>query len=291
MKKMIIFIGIVLNTLQISAQYFPEAASKVYITSRNANPYFAPFLDLVGASMNSMAFSLQKPDTTHHFHFAIGVNASYSPVSASMKSFTGFTESPYSPEKSLTLPTIFGKNESGILYDSNGNAFGYPGGFDITHIILAYPFIQVGTLYHTNFSGRYFGVDINGDLRRIRIIGFGLNHFISDHWKAKNYFISAGLNYTAFNLGEYLKGRHYMAQLSGGQTFRRFNYYGHITWQKGLYNLYYNDQETTGKATVDSKNNVRIGAGMSYRLRMIRIQCEASGFNPLTAAAGLALQF
>ncbi|MFN8278828.1 MAG: DUF6588 family protein [Saprospiraceae bacterium] len=128
---------------------------------------------------------------------------------------------------------------------------------------MAYPFIQAGTLYHTNFSGRYFGLDINGDLRRIQILGFGLNHFISDHWKAKDYFISAGLNYTSFNLGEYLKGHHYMAQLTGGQTFRRFNYYGHITWQNGTYNLYYDDNETKGKATVNSKRNIRIGAGVS----------------------------
>ncbi|MFN8278823.1 MAG: hypothetical protein U0V49_00915 [Saprospiraceae bacterium] len=64
-----------------------------------------------------------------------------------------------------------------------------------------------------------------------------------------------------------------------------------ITWQNGTYNLYYDDNETKGKATVNSKRNIRIGAGVSYRLSVIRVQCEASGFNPLTAGAGLALQF
>lgn len=278
--------------VSLNAQGINQYAASSYIRSSNSEAYMQPFLDVIGASVNSSAFSYVHPDSNRKFHIYLGLYGSNAFITDNMKSFDGLTEAPYTPPLELEAPTIFGKNSTQTLYDANGNAYTFPGGFEVTQIRLAFPILHVGTLFHTNFSGRFIASDLGGDLKRIEMFGFGLNHFISDYWKAPDYFISVGASYNQFKIGEYAKGRHLMFQATGGQQIKNFHYFGFLQYLRAPYEFYYEDEENgDGTVKLNGSNQIRFGAGCSYTLWKFKFNAEFSLNNPLMASVGLGLEF
>lgn len=295
MKSAVFFvlIGLIIfGSGQLAAQGLPAPASKSYLRNANAQNYLSPFVDLVGASLHSMHFSYHHPDSNKKFHLHLGVSVAASIVTDQMKTFTGVTEAPFTPEARVEVPTIFGKNESLTAYDKNGTGYSFPGGFGINQVNLLIPQLQVGTLFHTNFNGKFVALDVGGELKRIEMYGFGINHFISDYWHAQKYFVSVGGQFDAFNLGDYLEGKNWLAQASVGRQVKRFNCWSYLQYQKASYDFHYaDDEQGDGFVTVKGKNNVRFGIGGSVRLAFIKIQAEASILHPIMANLGLGIQF
>lgn len=291
--KLIALSAVVLGLcVSLNAQGINQFAASSYLRSANSESFMQPFLDVLGASVNSSALSYVHPDSNRKFHIYIGVYGTSAFISSNMKSFDGTTEAPYAPPLTKEVPTIFGENTTETLYDENGNAYTFPGGFDVTQIRLAFPIIHVGTLFHTNFSGRFIAADLGGDLKRIEVFGFGLNHFISDYWKAPNYFVSVGGSYNQFTIGDYAKGRHIMFQATGGQQIKNFNYFGFLQYMSSPYEFYYEDEEAgDGTVKLNGSNKLRFGAGCSYTLWKFKLNAELSLNNPFMASAGLGLQF
>jgi hypothetical protein len=273
----------------ITGQKINEYAAKAYLLSGDPQAYFSPFVDAMGASIHNSSFSFEQPDSTKNFHIYVGVYASAAFIPESMQSYDGVT---ISTEGTINAPTIFGRNASNTYYDEQGNAYSYPGGFDISQVNLAFPIIHVGTLFHTNFSGRFFALDIEGDFKRIEIFGVGLNHFISDYWNAANYFVSIGASFNQYKLGDYLKAQHFLVQATAGQQMNKFRYWGFAQWHKSPYEFYYNDAESgSGTVEVDGENNFRLGIGCGIKLSIFYLNAEASFFKPLVGSVGLGLQF
>lgn len=276
----------------INGQGISEYAADVYLKQANGQAYMSPLMDVIGASINSSALSYTHPDSNKRYHFYIGAYATAAFIPESMKSFNGITEAPFTPAQTVTAPTILGKNETQTIYDAAGHAYTFAPGFDIQKLYLAFPVVHIGTLFHTNFSGRYFAIDLSGDLKRVETFGIGFNHFISDYWHAKNYFISVGGNYNQFSLGSYMKGQNFMAQLAGGQQIRKFNYWAYGQWQQSPYEFYFDTStDATGTVKINGEQNLRFGAGCSIQLWKFNIRAEASGFKPLIASGGIGLQF
>ncbi|MBK6544478.1 MAG: DUF6588 family protein [Saprospiraceae bacterium] len=281
-----LFIGI------LSAQGINEYAAHSYLRNGNAQAYMSPLVDLMGSSIHASSLSYVHPDTTRNFHLYIGIYGTAAFIPESMKSFNGITEAPFSPTKTLKAPTIFGDNNTQIIYDESGNAYTFPGGFDIKQINLVFPIIHVGTFFHTNFSGRFLAMDVGGDFKRIEVYGIGFNHFISDYWKAKNYFVSVGGSYNQFKLGDYLLGKNILAQITGGQQLGLFNYYVYGQWQKTPYEFYYEDEiDGNGTIEINGENEIRFGAGCGIKLWKFYLHAEASVFKPLVTSVGIGLQF
>lgn len=290
--KLILIPCLLLTTALLKCQGINEYIAKSYLRNGNAQSYAGPLIDVLGASMQSVSLSYMQPDSTRKFHIYIGVYATAAFIPQSMKNFKAIAPNPLYPNPDITVPTIFGENTNNTYYDEQGNGYTFPGGFEITQMNLAFPIIHVGTLFHTNFSGRYFSLNVDGDLKRIEIFGIGLNHFISDYWKAENYFVSVGGSLNQYKIGNYMKGKHIMIQATGGQHINKFNYWGFLQWNQSPYEFYYEDEENgPGTVSIDGESNFRLGAGCGIKLSVLYLQAEASGFKPLIASLGIGLQF
>ena len=276
----------------LQAQVIEEDAARSYLRHGNAEPYFSPLVDVLSSTLHTSSLYYKHPDSNRSFHIYIGATVVGAFIPSNMKSFDGHTEAPYSPTTTIHAPTIFGDNNSNTYYDQYGNAYNFPGGFDIRQINMAVPNIHVGTLLHTNFSGKFFALNVGGDLKKIELFGFGFNHFISDYWNAKNYFVSAGASFDQIKLGGYMKGKQFLAQITGGQQLGIFNYWVHAQYQKSPYEFFYEDElEGNGTVKINGQSNIRAGLGLGLQLWKFYLHGEGSGFKPFIGALGIGLQF
>ncbi len=277
---------------RMSAQVSFEAAEP-YLLQSNVQGYLSPAVDALSATMQSSSIDYFYPDSSKKFNIYVGVYAAMAFIPTTMKTFDATTTSPFSPARTIEVPTIFGENKNQTIYDAKGNAFTIPGGFDINRVNLAFPILHVGKFFHTNFSGRYIALDVGGDFERIETFGFGLNHFISDYWKAKNYNVSVGAGYNQIKLGPHLKGQDFMLQVSAGQKIKKFNYWGYVQYQQAAYDFYYKQQEGSdiGSVTINSGSRVRFGVGCGILLWKFYIHTDASGLKPLVANLGIGMRF
>jgi len=285
------FIQLIICPLMM-AQGIEEFAAKSYIRNGNSDSYLSPLVDVLSSTLHTSSLSFKHPDSNRSFHIYIGATVVGAFIPSSMKSFEGQTEAPFNPTTTYNAPTIFGENTSNTYYDQYGNSYLFPGGFDINQINLAVPNIHVGTLFHTNFSGKFIALNVGGNFKRIELFGFGFNHFISDYWNAKNYYVSAGASFHQIKLAGYLKGKQFLAQITGGQKLGLFNYYGFAQWQKSPYEFYYEDElEGNGVVKINGQTNIRAGIGLGVQLWKFYLHAEGSGFKPFIGALGFGLQF
>jgi hypothetical protein len=147
------------------AQGIEEFAAKSYIRNGNSDSYLSPLVDVLSSTLHTSSLSFKHQDSNRSFHIYIGATVVGAFIPSNMKSFDGHTEAPYSPTTTIHAPTIFGDNNSNTYYDQYGNAYNFPGGFDIRQINMAVPNIHVGTLLHTNFSGKFFALNVVGTFK------------------------------------------------------------------------------------------------------------------------------
>lgn len=282
----------VVSPFLMVGQGFKDYAANIYLRHANAQEYLGPLIDVISSSSHNSALSHFHPDSNRRFHFYLGLNGSANFITSGMKNFTGVTEDPFQPQKELEVPTVFGNQDEIQLYDENGNSYFFPGGFAIKQINLVFPIIHVGTFFSTNLSGKFLSLNVGNELEKIQIFGFGLNHFISDHWKAENYQVSIGGGFDQYKISDLVKARQYFVQATGGQQIKRFNYYGFIQANKSDYTFYYEDKEEgNGSVQLHGNEILRFGLGAGISLWKFHFQTEASFINPIVANFNIGLKF
>ena len=286
-----LLLSVVIIHTNLFSQPINEFAAKSYLRTGNSDGYISPFIDVVGSSMNSSGFSYLY-DSTQKFHIYVGVNVTSALIPRSLQRFNGITEEPFSPERTVEVPTVFGTNTAVTAVDETGDSYVFPGGFGLNRVNLLFPSLQIGNFFNTNLSFRFLALDFGGDLKSIKLFGGGIQHFISQYWGAKDYFVGVGASFNQIKIGEYLTGNNILAQVNAGQQKGIFNYYGFAAYQKNKYEFFYADEENgEGSVIYEGDQPFRLGLGGGIQLWKFYLHAEASGFKPVVASVGFGLRF
>jgi hypothetical protein len=172
-------------------------------TGPNGKGYLQPVADAVGADLNCGLF--------HSAYIPkMGLQVSFElPMMGVMfadedRTFMATTESGFSPEQTVEVPTVVGSGETKTVTGAAGTSFIFPGGLDLNSFVLAVPQLRIGSYMGTEAVIRYIAFDVGDvELGKVSLYGFGLRHSISQYLGPDfPVDLAGGFFWQTFSLGE-----------------------------------------------------------------------------------------
>jgi hypothetical protein len=287
---------ILLAASPISAQI--EDQFSVY-SEKNVTGYLQPLSDTFGSELNDGLFHSARISGTG-LHISFEVRAMAVMFGDDDRTFSATTESGFTPEQTVTVPTIIGSSKAMIVNGDGGTSFVFPGGFDLNSFAIAVPQLRVGTLHGTEAMVRYFAFNTdNSELGNISLVGFGLRHSLSQypgpHFPID---IAAGFFWQRFTLGDNLISANALSiglqaskRLSGG--FVKLEPYAGISADMFSMNLSY-ESDVSGlpkDIAVDFKTSrcFHTTFGLSLHLFFLNFNGEYNIANQNSFSIGLSI--
>lgn len=263
-------------------------------TESNGKGYLQPLVDGLGTSMNRGWYQ-----TAHipsiGLRLRLSVTGMMAPVLDEDKTFTATTQDIFNPTQTASAPTIVGSGKSVSVSGTGGTLYTFPSGLDLNMTGFAVPQLTIGSFLGTSATVRYFAAEIgDSELGNLDLLGYGINHSLSQYLLFFPFSISIGAYWQNVNLGDGLvefATVHYGLQLSKG--FGLFQLYGGAGLDKTDATIKY--QFTDGNETYDlnyemeGDNGLEMTVGASFNLLMLSIYGDYSFGTRNVYSAGISL--
>lgn len=269
-------------------------------TGRNAKGYLQPLSDAFGADLNSGFF--------HSAHIPkIGINVSLEFHVMSVlfgdddRTFSAVTESGFTPEQTVSAPTVVGSGNAIVVSGAGGTKFAFPGGFSLNSFAIAVPQLRIGSIHGTQAVIRYFGIDTGDvELGDISLFGIGVRHSISQYLSPMfPVDLAGGFFWQTFSLGENKRGDDLISTSAfsiGVQASRRFvilEPYGGLSLDTFSMDVSYESEALGTEKSIDldfdSSTNLHLtlGLGLNFTYAKAFFEYSVAGMNSFSF--GLAL--
>jgi hypothetical protein len=279
MKKhgiMILLLGVM--ALSVSAP--PNASAQIEdavkeLNSTNSQGYLQPFFDCFANNLNSGIY------TSAHIplaglHVKLSLVAMGTGIKPEDATFLGIA-SPYDPTPVKTA-TIFGAKGTIVMGPSGVVSYRFQDG-QITGDFypFAAPQIELGSFLGTNARVRFFKAKLPGEagktIGEISLLGYGLQHSISQYIPLFPIDVSAGFFIQKFDIGDILKCRTLNIGLQASKSFSPLTLFGGVDLNSGTMNVSYTMTGTPLKIDFDmkSKSAVSFHAGLGFDLLILHI--------------------
>jgi len=264
------------------------------LTGETTKGYLQPFVNSFANNLNSGLYRTAHVSSVG-LHFYIGLSGMVTMIPDEDKTFMATPPSPF-PAQQVETATVFG--ESGAVVNGPGGlkyAFqnGLLQGEAVPFVV---PHIEVGSILGTNVKFRYFSGEIPGDdetLGKIELLGYGLQHSISQYFFILPVDISAGFFYQKFDVGDFLSTKSTSFGLQVSKSIPLFTIYGAAAMESTTMDVNYTfeggDISEEISLSLDSKSKLRISVGARLKLGVIILNGDYSIGNQTTATVGLGL--
>lgn len=257
-----------------ASQTAVESALAAY-GEENAKGYMQPFADLFGANLNSGYYrTAAVPVAGFHFEFDIIVMGAM--VGDSEKKFNATTPSGFTPA-TFESATIFGEKGKEVTDAPTQLSYrGADGVFNTTMMPMATPQIKVGSLYGTEFLGRFGYVPALGDnFESTTLWAIGARHNLNQWFGTLPLDLSAAIYYSSLSTGELIKFSGLMIGAQASKEFGILTVYGGLGYQSSTLDLKY-DSTVPGapgkvELSLDGKNNFAFTAGLGLSFGIFKI--------------------
>lgn len=170
------------------------------LTSENTKGYLQPFVEAFGSNLNAGIYR-----TAHvskmGLHLYIGVMATGAVIPDEAMTFMGTPPLPY-PQSLVETASVFGK-EGAVVAGPNGLSFAFQDGqIQGDFAPMAVPHLEVGSILGTMIKLRYFVFDFGENIGKMELLGYGLQHSISQYIPLFPLDISLGIFKQSFDVGE-----------------------------------------------------------------------------------------
>ena len=189
------------------------------------------------------------------------------------------------------VATVVGDTEATYLDGGGGLQLGFPGGFDIETFALAVPQLTVGSFMGTRAVIRYIAVELDDtELGDLELIGYGLQHSISQYFPLFPANVAAGFFIQSFKVGEDLvESDAFHFSVMGSKSFGTFEPYLGLGFDSYSFDVSYDNtlDDTDDKVKVEfsSENDFHGTLGVAAHLALVHAHLE------LTTAASLGVAF
>lgn len=296
MKKLIsAFVACLLLAPGVKAQVGDRSIND-YLDSyagENAVPYVQPLHDMFTTNINTGVWDWAAiPD---RFYLRLKVQGMVSFPDQSMRTFEGRTTGNFTPQQTLEVPTILGDESSVIVQGNDNTTYIFPGGFDLDQLILGTPQVTIGGFLNSEVSGRFLAFPLNDDVDRVRFVGIGARHAISNYFDNPIVDFSVGYFYHHIEAGTYLDSDQHLISAMVGKSGRIFSGHLGIGYQTSFsdINYMYDDGETEFNVNLDleNQNPIIVEAGLGAKLGPVFASTAVSYSKHPTVSAGLGLFF
>lgn len=282
--------GVVVNSI---SQTLEENLSRY--NQENAALYVQPFVDAFSASFNSGLFHNARIKKGLKLYF--GVVGQVAVVPSKARFFQVQTGS-YPSNEPIIAPTVFGpKEEKNVeIPTENGYVqYALPGGFDLNYMPMAIPQVTVGSIYGTDFMGRYFALDVE-DYGRFQVLGWGIRHSIDQYFTWFPIDIAAGYYHQNFKVEDYMDASLNVVNLQMSFSIPVLTFYGGIGYENSEVTVDYvyrgrNDSDN-GESVVlnmNAVNSVRFTTGITLNLGPIKINGDYNFADQSTFVVGMGI--
>ena len=299
MRKVLLLLMVFMFYLGVKAQTVEDVLSKY--TAENGQMYLQPFADAFSADYNSGLFHNAKVKKKG-FHIYIGVVAQVATISNSAKYFKAYTDSDLFPAQGpYKVPTVFGPTEGlAVPIDGTGGAYEYvfPGGFDVDYLPLAMPQLTIGSVFGTDLTLRYIGLDVD-DYGKIDVFGWGLRHSIDQYISAFPLALSVGYYNQSFKIGSYMDAKTNVVNLQTSFSVPVITFYGALGYESSKVDVQYiyegaeiNQFSEPGDKIsfeLEGANAMRVTLGLCFNLGPVKIHGDYNIASQNTFAVGLGI--
>ncbi len=258
----------------------------------NVKGYMQPFADLFGANMNSGYYrTAAVPVTGLHFEFDIIVMGAL--VGDSEKQFKATAPAGFTPA-TFESATIFGEKGKEITDSPSGLMYrGADGVFNTSMMPMATPQIKIGSLFGTEFLGRFGYIPAIGDnFESTTLWAIGARHNLSQWFGTLPLDISAGIYYSSLSTGDMVAFNGLMFGAQASKDFGILTVYGGLGYQSSTLDLKY-DSSVPGapgkvELSLDGKSNFAFtaGAGLSFGVFKIFADINVGSVTNLSGGIG-----
>ena len=274
-----------------ASQTAVESALAAY-GEENVKGYMQPFADLFGANLNSGYYrTAAVPVAGLHFEFDIIVMGAV--VGDAEKKFNATAPAGFTPA-TFESATIFGEKGKEVTDSPTRLTYrGADGVFNTTMMPMATPQIKVGSLYGTEFLGRFGYVPALGDnFESTTLWAIGARHNLNQWFGTLPLDLSAAVYYSSLSTGELMKFNGLMVGAQASKEFGILTVYGGLGYQSSTLTLKYDSTVPSAPGNVeiklDGKNNFAFtaGAGLSFGIFKIFADINVGSVTNLSGGIG-----
>ena len=285
-----VFLLVPTVVLPVAAQSDFEDAVKQF-TGENARGYLQPFAEVFTNNLNSGLYR-----TAHvsklGLHLYIGVVAMATIIPEKDKTFKAVPPEPW-PQEPVETATVFG-GEGAVVQGPGGLEYRFQDGQITGDLVpFAVPQLELGSFLGTMVRLRYAKVNY-GDLPEVKLVGFGVQHSLSQYLFMFPIDLSLGFFQQKFKVGDILSATATSIGLQASKSFSLLTVYGTAAYEKGTLDASYTYEGGTEPQEVsislDSGGSMRLAVGARLRLGFLIVNGDYSIGARNSFALGLGLE-
>ena len=283
-----IFAGLLIISTAMHAQNPFEDAIK-QLSSDNVKGYLQPFINGVGANLNSGLYNTAEIGESG-FHLRLTVVAMGTLIGDAEKTYDATPPQPFS-QTPVPTATVFGG--TGTVVNGpvgSGIQYQFQNGQVKTSIIpLAAPQLTLGTIFGTQAIVRYVPIPEIHDFPKVTLFGIGAQHSLNRYLSSVPVDLSAGLFYQSLTVGDIIDIKTFNLGAQASKSWSLFTLYGGVQYETSSMNLTYTRTGTSERLSVDfsGENKLRATAGLGINLVILHLNADISVGKVTVASAGI----
>jgi hypothetical protein len=268
---------------------FEEALQQ--LNSVNVRNYLQPFVNSVGANLNSGFYhTAEISDLGFTFQFQIVGMGTI--IGDAEKVCTGIPpQSPGYSQRPVQTASIFGDKGTIIQGPAPGLEYQFQNGqFKTSFMPLGAPQITIGNLLGTQAVVRFIQLPKIGDIPRSTLIGGGLRHSLNKYLPILPLNVSAGVFYQKFTFGDYVTATAANFGFQGSKSFSIATVYGGVQYETSTTSVNYVFKgQPPARVNLDLSaiNAIRATLGLNLNLVLLNLNGDISIGNVTVVTAGI----
>ena len=214
MKEKLLIILFAATTLIAKAQITIPDISYDFATSEYGKKYLEPIGQVYSSLLHSGLFPRY---SEKGFHIKVGLHITRFNLYSNIKTFDA---------NGQIAPTILGSPESLLVAGGSNESVVIPAGNNTGELILGAPELYIGTLYGTDFYGRYGQLPNDGNLGDLEFYGGGIRHDFGRYFLPEYVKWYLSYNYHQLTLGESVNSINQYGLTQLGVKLNRIGFYG-----------------------------------------------------------------
>jgi hypothetical protein len=260
-------------------------------TSENGKGYLQPLADAFGANINSGLYHGARISTLG-FNIYIGVETMTALIADDQKVFTAKTGEFFSPAQTAEVPTIFGSTAGDTVRGTGTTAYYFPGGLDLDKLPIAVPQVTVGSIFGTEATLRYIQVTLDDNFGKVKLLGFGARHSISQYFKNFPIDLAAGFFIQKLEVGDIIEANAKYFGVQGSYSTSILTFYGGAGLESASLDISYDfesDDDSSSRISfdLDADNSARFTAGVAVNLLLLKLHADYNFGAQKVVAIGL----
>jgi hypothetical protein len=291
---------LLLLNLQVSAQDpFDDAVKQ--LTSDNAKGYLQPFVNSIGANINSGLFH-SAAIGTGSLHLDLRFVGMGTIIGDAEKTFEAMPPEPFA-QTPVQTATIFGGTGAVVVDDPNDPLVSYQfqnGQVSTTFIPFLAPQLTIGDVFGTRATIRYVATPEMNNVPKITLAGGAIQHSISRYLPEVPLDLAAGVFYQNIKIGDLLEAKSYGLNIMAGKSFSVLTVYGGLQYESTSLTLTYTytgqpipgmPENPSLSVDLSGEEKFRGTVGLDLNLVILDLNGDISVGKVTTASVGIGFGF